>query len=369
MDFEDAMDAGTGYALFRHGQDRQTAALARALNQREPVEVIIEEQAEERPALINAAEFSDEQVGEWDDYVGQEPLKARLMTHIIAALRRGEALPHILLASGYPGVGKTMMARLIARAMGKQIVELVPPFNAYTLAEAAEMLDDGDILFIDEIHKLSDSGVKGAEMLLKVLEDGVAFLPNGEVKLLNNITVIGATTDAGKLPRTVLDRFKVKPYFQPYSYSELARIAVRFAFRHASLDVVDDDMATTMAFASRGVPRILEEYVLAARDLAEELHRPATEQELLDFVEVEPDGLTRQHVKYLLTLYQKFGRVNRNGEMEYIAGAQTIQDMLRETPQGLGDLESFLVDSGFIDRSNRGRLLTAMGAARAEELL
>ena len=367
--FDDAMMLGTGYALFRHGQDRQTATLARALAEREPVEVFIEREGEERPALINALEFSTDDLIEWDDYIGQEPLKSRLMTHIVAALRRGDSLPHVLLASGHPGIGKTTMARLIALAMGKKIIEVVPPFNAYTLAEAAELLDDGDFLFIDEIHKLTDGGVKGAEILLKVLEDKVAFLPNGEVKQLNDITVIGATTDKDKLPRTVIDRFKIKPHFQPYTYSELARIAVQFAFRHASLEVVDDDMATTMAFACRGVPRILEEYVLACRDLASALNRPPTEDELLEFLEVEPDGLTRMHIQYLTSVRLLYGRTNRHGETEYIIGAQNIQEILRETPNGLADIERFLVERGFLHRTTRGRQLTELGIDRANDLI
>jgi holliday junction DNA helicase RuvB len=369
FDLEDMMAAGTGYALFRHGQDRQTEQLVRALREPVEVEVVIDERGDPPPSLINALEFTTTPVEDWDDYVGQEPLKTRLMTHIIAAMRRNEALPHVLLASGYPGVGKTSMARLIALAMGKQIIEIVPPFNVHTLAEAAEMLDDGDILFIDEIHKLTDTGVKGAEILLKILEDKVVFLPNGDVIRLNDITIIGATTDVDKLPETVIDRFKIKPYFQPYKYSELARIAVRFAYRHASEMYVDDDMAVAMAYACRGTPRILEEMVLAVRDLAGALRRNPTPDEMLEFLEVQPDGLTRQHIQYLTTLRRKFGRTNRYGETEYLVGAQNIQEILRETPQGIGRIERLLVERDLITRTARGRQLTAQGIERAEELM
>lgn len=264
----------------------------------------------------------------------------------------------------------TTLARLIAKTMGVKMVELVPPFNIFTLVQAASELSAGDILFIDEIHKLADNGKRGAEILLKVLEDHVAFLPTGEVVDLDDITVIGATTDRDKLPEPVIDRFKVKPFFQPYSLGELARITITFASKHDALDMVDDDLAVAIAKACRGTPRITEEFVIAARDLYMALGRQVAAEELLDFVEVEPDGLGRQHIQYLTSLRQFFPRTVRDTEeIEYVVGEAAMQQILRETKQGLGRIENFLIELGYIDRTPRGRRLTDKGVARAEEFI
>ena len=118
------------------------------------------------------------------------------------------AADELFVIDRYVVTHNTTLARLIAKAMGSRIIELVPPFNIYTLVEAARQLGDDDVLFIDEIHKLADNGKRGAEILLKVLEDKVAYLPTGEVVQLADITVIGATTDRDKLPEPVVDRFK-----------------------------------------------------------------------------------------------------------------------------------------------------------------
>lgn len=375
-----ALEAGLMYAGYRHGQDRQTRDLLNGLrgmrDDDEDHEVNVEvhmhgsdeDDPEARP--VNALDYTTASMPRfWDDYIGQEPLKEQLRVHIQSAQKRGVALPHVLLSSGMPGIGKTTMARLIARTMGVKIYELVPPFNIYTLVEAAEQLGDREILFIDEIHKLADGGKRGAEILLKVLEDKVAFLPDGEVVRLADITVIGATTDRDMLPETIIDRFKIKPHFQPYSWGELAMIAVDFAYKHGAEDCVDDEMATCLAAASRGTPRIIEEMIIAARDLALDKGRDATPEEVLAFLEVEPDGLTRMHIEYLTSVRRLFGRTDKHGAIEYIVSEADIQQILRETRQGLRRLESFLIEQGLINRTPRGRQLTDLGVARAEEFI
>lgn len=380
--FDEALMAGTAYALFRYGQDQQTEQLVAAMRQRRqqdptPVEVnvtVANDSDEDRPgqAPINALDLSREPIPEsWDDYVGQEPLKRQMQIHIASAKARGERLPHTLLASGYPGVGKTMLARLLAKAMDVSIIELVPPFNIYTLVEAAEQLLDRDILFIDEIHGLANNGKKGAEILLKVLEDGVAYTPDGQTHILNDITIVGATTDRDMLPEPVLDRFKVKPYFQAYQLDELAEIAVRFSFRHNADQYVSAELAVDMAEACRGTPRVLEEMVLAARDLAVATGVPeVSATELLDFLEITPDGLSRMHVHYLTALRQYFARYNRaEDQVEYVVGEAAMQQLLRETKQGIGRLERFLIERGLLDRTPRGRRLTERGIARAEQFI
>jgi len=378
-----ALAAGSAYAMFRHGQDQQTAQILRAMSEhgddeeqapaepaRVDVHVHLTEEDPDIPA-INALDYiSAEMPDSWDDFVGQEPLKKQLSVYMKSADIRDDRLPHTLLASGYPGVGKTMMARLLAKMMECNIIEMVPPFNVYTLADAARTLYRADILFIDEIHKLADNGKRGSEILLKLLEDHVIFLPTGEVVQLQDITVIGATTDRDKLPETILDRFKVKPFFQPYTEPDLAEIAIKFGARYDALDLISTETFVAIAYACRKVPRVTEEMVLAARDLAFALGRQATPQELLEFIEVEPDGLTRQHIQYLTSLRQYFPRLNHGtGEIEYIVGEGTIMQALRETLGGLIRLESFLIAEGLIDRTTRGRRLTDYGVRRAEEFI
>lgn len=368
----DPLGAGAAYALYRHGQDQQTRQLVRAL--RQPaithVDVHLTDEDPKGIAPVNALDFSTASMPEsWDDYIGQEPLKRQLMVHIKAARALDAALPHILLASGRAGVGKTTMARLIAKTLGVSIIEMVPPFNIWTLSEAAQSLLDWDVLFIDEIHILANHGKRGAELLLKVLEDKTLYLPDGTVIPLNDITIVAATTDKDKLPETIIDRFKIKPYFQAYSLGELARIAVEFAFRHRSQDYVDDDMAVAFAEACRGTPRILEEMVLACRDLSLSQGAIPTPEQVLEFLEVEPDGLTRVHIHYLTALLQYFMRVNGRDEVEYIAGEAAMQQILRETKQGIGRIERHLVEQGLLDRTPRGRRLTARGIGRAREFI
>lgn len=394
----EAMEAGAAYALYRHGQDRQTETITNlaqqimAQQQRDsdyangrsvdPIEVDLHIHLDEEdlhPPVINAVDYSSvDMPAYWDDYIGQEPLKNQLMVYMKAAKLRGERLPHILLASGMAGVGKTSMGRLIAKTMGVSLIELVPPFTIYTLVEAAKKLKDHDIVFIDEIHRLADSGKRGAEILLKILEDGVAFLPDGTVSELPDITIIGATTDRDKLPETVLDRFKIKPYFQAYALHELAAIAIQFAWKHGANDfdnhgqkvtLVDPPMAVRIAAACRNTPRIIEELVLAQRDLSLSLGRPATPTELLNFVEVELDGLTRTHIHYLTAMRQYFARMTKDEEVEYIVGEAAIMQLLRETKQGIQRVEAFLVERGMIDRTPRGRRLTERGIQRAEEFI
>lgn len=377
---------GAGYALLRHGQDRQADRIAGQLNAHadrlahelrlpnDDDRLLIHAPEEDLKPAVNHQDYTTSVSEAWEDYVGQGPLKRQVQVAIQSAAMRKDRLPHTLLASGYPGVGKTTMARLIAKTMGVKLIEVVPPFKIESLVEAARQLGDGDILFIDEIHKLTDGvGARGAEMLLKVLEDHVAYLPDGSVVRLNDITIIGATTDRDKLPETVVDRFKVKPYFQAYTDADLVEITVSFAYRHDAEHCIEGDrgldLTIAIADACRRTPRVIEELVLAMRDLSLVEGRLPTVEELLSHVEIEADGLTRTHVHYLSSMYQYFARVNGEGNLEYIAGEAAMQQILRETKQGIGRIERFLVERGLVDRTPRGRRLTERGIRRAEDLI
>ena len=373
MDGFDAMELGAAYALYGYQEDKTREAIMAQGTQTQAAPVVNVFTGEDRPDVphVNALQYNTTPpLDGWDDFVGQDEIKAQLQVHIASALARDAALPHVLLASGRAGVGKTQLARLIAKQMNAQIVELVPPFNIYTLVEAAETLWPGGILLIDEIHKLAERGKAGAEILLKIMEENVAFLPNGRVVELCDITIIGATTDRDMLPEPVIDRFKIKPEFGPYSRVELAEIAIKFAVRHDCLEAMDPNLAMGIARACRETPRITEELVLAARDLTFARGYGPTIEELLAFLRMQPDGLTQAHVTYLTTMLQFFGKPNpKTGQVEYVAGEATMQSMLRETKQGIGRLERYLLETGLIDRTPGGRRLTAAGIARARQLV
>lgn len=372
-DHIDALDVGVGYALAGTLFDAQTERIEDALAGLEqpymgpggPVQVEI---VDPKIAAHNAAELAPPVDG-WDDYVGQEKLKRKMYVHATSAKKQGKRLPHTLFASNLPGVGKTHMSRLCASLMGVSQYELVPPFNIYTIVDAAMELNDHDILFIDEIHKLSDNGQKGAEILLKILEEGWAPLPSGVIVKLPDITIVGATTDKGRLPETVQHRFKIRPHFEAYSYPELAEIAIIFGFKHEALSVVDNEMAMAIALACRGTPRLTEEMIIACQDLAEAIGRPPTPEEMLEFVDVEPDGMGPEHIRYLTGLRTHFRVVDRKGNVEYRSGEPSLRTIVREDKDGLLIVERFLIEKGYVDKTPQGRRLTESGIARAEAFI
>lgn len=328
------------------------------------INVTVEHAQPTEMPFINSADVAPEYVKNWDSYVGQVPMKEQLRIHIDATINRWGTLDHILLASGMPGVGKTTLARLIAKEMGGRLTMLVPPFSKTALYEAAMQCDDGDFLFIDEIHKLADHGPSAAENLLHILEEGVLYLEGG-VHRLHDFTLIGATTDADKLPETIVDRFPIKPFFQPYSLAELVKITKNFAdFFNIT---VQPATMVAIAKACRGTPRIARELVIAVRDVQQATGDWCTPKRLFEFKEIEPDGTTRQHKAYLKAMYQFFGREESDGSWSYTAGEASMMSLLRENKQGIARLERFLIETGLLDRTPRGRRLTPLGIRRARQ--
>ena len=276
---------------------------------------------------------------------------------------RVAAADHLYVTERYLVTHNTTLARLIAAEMGApNVVMLVPPFSKETLFEALLSLKRYDVLFIDEIHKLADQGPRASENLLTALEEGKLYMADG-VHELAPFTLIGATTDADKLPETIIDRFPIKPYFQAYSMPELVRITKNFADFYG-VQLLPETMVA-IAKACRGTPRISRELVISARDLQLYHDRFATAREVLDFKEVTDDGLTRQHKAYLGNMYKYFGRPGLNG-MEYVAGEASLMSLLRENKKGIARLERYLIETGLLDKTSRGRILTPAGIERAK---
>ena len=166
----------------------------------------------------------------WKGVIGQEQAKAQLMTAARSAKKRGVAMPHTLLASGQQGIGKTTLALLVAKEMGTTLHVASGRFTLADARMAFAELNDGDLLFLDEIHRIVQGGKANAEWLLHYMQDGKLVLPSG-VEDCPDVTILGATTDSGRLPETVLDRFKVRPVLTGYTEDEAAKIAQGMAKR------------------------------------------------------------------------------------------------------------------------------------------
>lgn len=255
----------------------------------------------------------------------------------------------------------TTLARLVADELGVRCVMLVPPFSAAALHQAALGMNDGEVLFIDEIHKLADQGPRAAENLLHLMEEGVLYLDDG-VHPLAEFCLMGATTDPGKLPETIVDRFVVKPYFDAYTAEHMVRIVKNFC-NYYCFQLPPETMVA-IAKASRGTPRVARELVRAAKALQTATGEAVRPEQLLEFKRFEPDGTMPQHRAYLTALYTLFGRDGKRGR-EFIAGEAALMSLLRESKTGLARLERFLLERGLIDRTPRGRRLTERGVLAA----
>lgn len=342
------------------------AFLLNPMHDHEPVtvNVTVNQPTPDEQHFYDASKIAPEYVKDWDSFIGQVPLKEQLRVHIDATIQSWGILDHVLLSSPMPGVGKTTLARLIAKELGGRLTMMVPPFSKTALYEAALQMRNGEFLFIDEIHKLADHGPAAAENLLHMLEERIIYLEDGPHKLAE-FTIIGATTDADKLPETIVDRFGIQPYFQPYSLAELVRITKNFADYFGT--VVPPKVMVAIAKACRGTPRISRALVIGVRDLQLARQEWCTPEMLYAFKEIEPDGTTRQHKAYLKAMYQFFGREDNEGRWEYIAGEASMMTLLRENKNGIARLERFLIESGFLDRTPRGRRLTPLGIQRARQ--
>lgn len=275
----------------------------------------------------------------WDSYFGQEKLKGRLQISINGALDRMQPLDHVLL-SGEPGCGKTSLAALIAMELEQDFNPYVMPLKTKSLQKA--ILEDEGVLFLDELHRLPK---KDQEMLLPVLEDRVVQFENGnQVKIDQPLTVVGATTELERIIKPLRDRFTHRPKFDPYTDEEMA-VIVQSMGKRLGMHIPDDD-ATALGRASAGVPRQARTLVFTARDL------DTTEPSLvLEVCGITPDGLTEDHLEYLVAL----------DSLGQQAGVEIISNYTGQPKDILLDLEKLLVRKRLIEYSPKGRILTMKG--------
>ena len=297
------------------------------------------------------------------DYIGQQKVKETLSIYIEAARRREEPLDHVLFY-GPPGLGKTTLAGIIANEMGVKMKVTSGPAieKPGEIAAILNNLSEGDVLFIDEIHRLNR---QVEEVLYPAMEDFAIDIVIGKgaaarsIRLdLPKFTLVGATTRAGLLTAPLRDRFGVVSRMEFYSTEDLATIIRRSAdVLHVK---IDQRGAEELARRSRGTPRLANRLLKRVRDYAQVCHDGVitldVANEALDLLDVDKYGLDQSDRNILITMMEKFG----GGPV----GLDTLAAALGEDSGTLEDVyEPYLIKNGFIQRTPRGRVVTEFARA------
>src|SRR5436190_9897401 len=321
----------------------------------EPINIRDEEQPDDEAQLdasLRPAQFSE--------YIGQTKVKENLRVFMKAALKRREALDHILL-TGPPGVGKTTLSNIVANEMGASLKSTSGPIieKAGDLAAILTNLEEGDVLFIDEIHRLNPAI---EEILYPAMEDYNIDIMIGQgtaarsIKLeLPKFTLIGATTRPGMITAPLRGRFGIIFHLDFYQVNDLQTICERSA--HILNVEVEERGSHEIAKRGRGTPRIVNRLLRRVRDFAEVDHdgriTEAVASGALDRMEVDSYGLDERDSKLLRTIIEKFD----GGPV----GLGTISAAINEEKDSIEEIiEPYLLQIGFLNRTPRGRMATRL---------
>lgn len=292
------------------------------------------------------------------DYIGQSKIKENMKVYIEAAKRRNEPLDHVLFY-GPPGLGKTTLAGIIANEMGVNMKITSGPAieKPGEMAAILNNLQEGDLLFVDEIHRLNR---QVEEVLYPAMEDYAIDIMIGKgptarsIRLdLPKFTLVGATTRAGLLTAPLRDRFGIIHRLEFYTVEELKTIIIHSA---KILEAeIEENGAEEMARRSRGTPRLANRILKRVRDFAQVKYQGVITEEIaksaLDLMDVDPMGLDHIDRNMLFTMIRKFG----GGPV----GLDTLAAAIGEDPGTIEDVnEPYLLKNGFINRTPRGRVVT-----------
>lgn len=309
--------------------------------------------------LPSRADFPDT----WDEYIGQDDVKRQLRIAAAAARKRGEVMPHVLV-TGPAGHGKTALAHLIGKELGKVPVVISGDIDANRARVLFHSIDYGALVFYDEFHQLVLNGRKKGDWILTALEDFALPGPRGRMEPIPRFTLVAATTNPGMLSPMIRDRFPKQADLVRYTDDQATRVAAVMApklFKGIEPLPTEDNLLE-IAYAANNTPRLIRNVLQNLSDLATVGEAELTGNgydlaEAMAFSGVTPDGLTDKAVRYLTLLFTEF---------ETQAGRAMIAERLGEK-DNIGEIESLLMDKGLIVMTKQGRQLTKEGISRAQE--